>query len=288
MPELTSVMARSPAEASRTSTIRSTPPSPPRTMRPKSVPMASVRSKVRTVAAAPASACVARSAWRLAGIGQRMVGVEHEHVAVEALERSARGADGVAGPERPLLRHRLDPGRQPRADRLGAGGHDNEHPVGLRLEARGDRPVDQRAPEDLVQHLRRRGAHAGALTGGEENTGEWRAVSHAGSGRSVLGAGAPGFEPGITGPKPVALPLGHAPSSAVARGRIEYTSGGAQVDFEPKPVPPAARRALRVVVARDAEPGRVLRDDREHGEVGAAGRAGNGDLAATAAAVRRP
>src|SRR5205085_11208950 len=26
------------------------------------------------------------------------------------------------------------------------------------------------------------------------------------------GAGAPGFEPGITGPKPVALPLGHAPS----------------------------------------------------------------------------
>jgi hypothetical protein len=24
-------------------------------------------------------------------------------------------------------------------------------------------------------------------------------------------AGAPGFEPGITGPKPVALPLGHAP-----------------------------------------------------------------------------
>src|SRR4051794_31957204 len=29
-------------------------------------------------------------------------------------------------------------------------------------------------------------------------------------------AGAPGFEPGITGPKPVALPLGHAPS----RGRM--------------------------------------------------------------------
>ena len=29
-------------------------------------------------------------------------------------------------------------------------------------------------------------------------------------------AGAQGFEPGITGPKPVALPLGHAPSSAAA------------------------------------------------------------------------
>src|SRR4029077_16798448 len=29
-----------------------------------------------------------------------------------------------------------------------------------------------------------------------------------------LWAGAPGFEPGITGPKPVALPLGHAPIPA--------------------------------------------------------------------------
>ncbi len=31
-------------------------------------------------------------------------------------------------------------------------------------------------------------------------------------------AGAPGFEPGITGPKPVALPLGHAPTDPEQSG----------------------------------------------------------------------
>ena len=41
-------------------------------------------------------------------------------------------------------------------------------------------------------------------------------------------AGAPGFEPGITGPKPVALPLGHAP----------IRSG----DLRPRPRPDGARR----------------------------------------------
>ena len=33
-------------------------------------------------------------------------------------------------------------------------------------------------------------------------------------------AGAPGFEPGITGPKPVALPLGHAPMKAIFADRL--------------------------------------------------------------------
>src|SRR5690606_4986790 len=35
-------------------------------------------------------------------------------------------------------------------------------------------------------------------------------------------AGAPGFEPGITEPKSVALPLGHAPSRAGLRSRRNY------------------------------------------------------------------
>ena len=42
-------------------------------------------------------------------------------------------------------------------------------------------------------------------------------------------AGAPGFEPGITGPKPVALPLGHAPVNRDAectrrRGRSGWSA----------------------------------------------------------------
>jgi hypothetical protein len=33
-------------------------------------------------------------------------------------------------------------------------------------------------------------------------------------------AGAPGFEPGITGPKPIALPLGYAPTRISERDRL--------------------------------------------------------------------
>src|SRR4029450_12236449 len=39
-------------------------------------------------------------------------------------------------------------------------------------------------------------------------------------------AGAPGFEPGITGPKPVALPLGYAP-------KLERATDGAILDGRP-------------------------------------------------------
>ena len=36
----------------------------------------------------------------------------------------------------------------------------------------GDRPADERAPAERVQHLRKLGAHAGALAGGEDDGGE--------------------------------------------------------------------------------------------------------------------
>src|SRR5438067_7297689 len=48
------------------------------------------------------------------------------------------------------------------------------------------------------------------------------AMTTAASGVSVIGgqmAGAPGFEPGIAGPKPAALPLGYAPSKRDAQCR---------------------------------------------------------------------
>src|SRR5262249_44310952 len=51
-----------------------------------------------------------------------------------------------------------------------------------------------------MQVLRRRGLHPRAETRGHDDGGE---VSH--------GTGAPGFEAGIAGPKPAALPLGYAP-----------------------------------------------------------------------------
>ena len=49
-----------------------------------------------------------------------------------------------------------------------------------------------------------------------------------------LRAGAPGFEPGITGPKPVALPLGHAP----------YANGGHSLTVSPQRRQTQAARAF--------------------------------------------
>ena len=69
-------------------------------------------------------------------VGQRMVGVEHEHVAVEALERSARRSDGVAGPERLLL------GRPARPRRAGARGSPRRR--GARQRASGPGPTRRR------------------------------------------------------------------------------------------------------------------------------------------------
>ena len=211
-------------------------------------------------------------------VGQRMVGIEHEHVAAEALERGPGGTDRITGPERPLLGDRLDPARQARADGVGAGRHDHEHPVGPGLEAGRDRPVDQRAPEDLVQHLRRRRAHARALTGGEENTGEWRAVSHAGSGRSVLGSWGAWIRTRDHGTKTRCLTTWPRPIERGREGLGEYTSGGPPLDPVPQVVPSAAARAgddaLAIGRERPLRPAREL----EVRERGAARRAWHVDM----------
>ena len=57
-------------------------------------------------------------------------------------------------------------------------------------------------------------------------------------------AGAPGFEPGMTGPKPVALPLGYAPIRPARRGCS--APGGAPQPFRARPT----RRAGRCASAR--------------------------------------
>src|SRR3954471_14337720 len=70
----------------------------------------------------------------------------------------------------------------------------------------GDDPVDEAASEQRVQVLRRRGLHPRAEAGGHDHCGE---VRHK--------AGAPGFEPGVAGPKPAALPLVYAPSTSTPK-----------------------------------------------------------------------
>ena len=66
-------------------------------------------------------------------------------------------------------------------------------------------------------------------------------------------AGAPGFEPGITGPKPVALPLGHAPE----HGRAVYPAPSGENElFEASPA----------VEQEGRERQRCERHDRDRGE----------------------
>src|SRR5215203_2694776 len=67
---------------------------------------------------------------------------------------------------------------------------------------------------EVLRHLR---PHAGAEPSGHDHGCNPSRHQDA----SVL-AGAPGFEPGITGPKPVALPLGYAPKSGKVATREFY------------------------------------------------------------------
>ena len=67
-------------------------------------------------------------------------------------------------------------------------------------------------------------------------------------------AGAPGFEPGITGPKPVALPLGHAPAqgkgSLPAHRLVAHASAGRAA--APRGTAPPARRRRRAATTNNA------------------------------------
>src|SRR6476620_2781315 len=57
-------------------------------------------------------------------------------------------------------------------------------------------------------------------------------------------AGAPGFEPGITGPKPVALPLGHAPMKAIFADRLRLQEANSRRALFP------CGQARRTIAAR--------------------------------------
>ncbi len=134
-----------------------------------------------------------------------------------ARRRRARARDpskpaSAAAPRRRRRRFRAAaPGPRRRRRPVGVagvrGGDDDER-VGAGLAGRLDHPVDDPPPEQRMQVLRR-ATSACACPGPP-------AITTAARSRDVLTdamAGAPGFEPGIAGPKPAALPLGYAPPS---------------------------------------------------------------------------
>ena len=139
---------------------------------------------------------------------ERRVAGQDEHVAGEALERRARRGGRVAGSARRLLDGERDSCGQ-RALELGPRprrGDDDER-LGPELQRCADRPVDEPAAEELVQVLRPARPHAGAEAGGHHD----RCEGSLGHGRVMAGAG--GFEPPITGPKPAALPTWLRPTA---------------------------------------------------------------------------
>ncbi len=101
------------------------------------------------------------------------IAVQDEHVAVEAVERGARGTNGVTGAERLFLHRNLEPVESVARVRRG----DDDDPVGSACLRGEDHPVDEPAPEQRVQVLRQRGAHPRPESRGHDD-GCKRLVGH--------------------------------------------------------------------------------------------------------------
>ena len=103
---------------------------------------------------------------------ERHVARQHDDGAVGIDLRGGR-LDGAAG----AVGLRLDDAgdglaaRKPAFEGVGVRVDDDDS-VGAGAERGGDRPADERAPAERVEHLRKLGAHARALAGGEDDGGE--------------------------------------------------------------------------------------------------------------------
>src|SRR3954469_9340731 len=140
------------------------------------------------------------------GTESRMVAGDDEQP-LRIADAGAGRAQGVARAERLLLQG--DVLARERLDRV--GGNDHDEWIGIDAADGFDHPVDEPSPEQGVKVLRRCGLHPRAEPRGHHDSSE---VTHE--------AGAPGFEPGITGPKPAALPTWLRPTArsvAIHRGR---------------------------------------------------------------------
>jgi hypothetical protein len=137
---------------------------------------------------------------------QRRVSGHHENVSVEILEAVARRRDRVAGAARLLLDGQLELIRE-RGAKLFLALRRDDDDTRRRVERpyRIEDPVEQPPAEQRMQVLRPVRLHAGPQARGHHDCCE--RLGHEGR----VSAGAGGFEPPVTGPKPAALPLGYAP-----------------------------------------------------------------------------
>ena len=100
------------------------------------------------------------------GRDRSRVAAHHEHVAREAVEGFARSGGRVPGSPWLLLDRDLHAGE----GILRIRRRDDDERLGVELAHGVDDPVDKTAPEERVQVLRRRRAHASAEPGGQDNS----------------------------------------------------------------------------------------------------------------------
>ena len=132
---------------------------------------------------------------------------EDEHVAVEPVEAARAAADGVAGAARLSCTATVDALERVRASRA-------------RRRRRAGRRRAGGRPRSPSRPAAGRAAGAGAWASPSACACRGRRPGRRLRGRCLVTgemAGAPGFEPGIAGPKPAALPLGYAPPQFVLR-----------------------------------------------------------------------
>ena len=178
-----------------------------------------------TVAPASCERCVASSASSSSVVSSG-VSPERTSTSSAAAERVLGAADGVARPERPLL-HR---GRRARRTRSAVSGE---------ATTTSGSGSSGRAASTIQSTIRRPRIGCRCLGVAERmrvpRPPAMTTAASLGRDSDTVGtlAGAPGFEPGITGPKPVALPLGHAPvnrdaeCTRTARSTREVSGGRA-------------------------------------------------------------
>jgi hypothetical protein len=151
-------------------------------------------------------------------VDERHVTDEHHHVTAEVGERLHRATHRVAGTEPLCLHNTFATRRQQRHDLVVTLGGNDHDALRSERQRRVDHIGQHRSSANGVQHLGEIGSHTRTQTGRQDHDGEggarlWLRLRHCSRFTGFL-AGAGGFEPPVSGPKPGALPLGHAPSQS--------------------------------------------------------------------------
>ena len=183
------------------------------------------------------------------GPQRRDVAVEDEDVAAEALERVARSADRVTGPERLLLHGDLDALEEVARLRR----RDDDEPLDAGSARRVDDPVDHPPAEHRVQVLRRRALHARADPGGHHDCCEL--VCHVRKkwlGRQDSNLGSRDQNPL---PYHLATPQGHGSLAAVEEEDREPDDGEGDETEDHQPLDEDGEQ--------DENDGKQLRDDED-------------------------